>query len=341
LIDTARIRVVGGRGGSGCVAFRREKHVPRGGPSGGDGGDGGAVFLVVDPRKRTLLDFQYRKKFAAEAGEHGMGKERDGAMGRDVEIAVPPGTIVKDATTGEVIGDLVEAGQRLKIAGGGKGGRGNRRFQTATNRAPRDWEPGGLGESREVLLELRLLADAGLVGLPNAGKSTLLSRVSAARPKIADYPFTTLEPYLGVVRVGEFDSFVLADIPGIIEGASRGKGLGLDFLRHIERTAALVFVIDASLPEPAATLATLRRELIAHDELLASRPALVALNKVDLLDAGARTALPEALAGLRALPISAATGEGIEEVVRAVRDLLPGPGAGDDRGPARDAGDVS
>ncbi len=326
MIDTARIRVEGGRGGSGCVAFRREKHVPRGGPSGGDGGDGGSVVLVVDSRKRTLLDFQYRRRFAAGAGEHGMGKERDGAAGGDVEIAVPPGTIVKDAASGEVLGDLVAPGERLLIARGGKGGRGNRRFVTSTNRAPRDWEPGEPGESREILLELRLLADAGLVGLPNAGKSTLLSRVSAARPKIADYPFTTLEPYLGVVAAGEFDSFVLADIPGIIEGASRGKGLGLDFLRHIERTAVLVFVIDASGAEPAAaaaaTLETLRAELVAHDAQLGARPALVALNKIDLLDAGARAALPARIAGLAAHAISAATGEGVPALVRAIQERL-------------------
>ncbi len=324
MIDTARIQVVGGRGGSGCVAFRREKHVPRGGPSGGDGGDGGSVVLVVDSRKRTLLDFQYRRRFAGGAGVHGMGKERDGAAGGDVEIAVPPGTIVKDAGTGEVLVDLVAAGERLVIARGGKGGRGNRRFVTSTNRAPRDWEPGEPGEAREILLELRLLADAGLVGLPNAGKSTLLSRVSAARPKIADYPFTTLEPYLGVVAVGEFDSFVLADIPGIIEGASRGKGLGLDFLRHIERTAVLVFVIDASVPAPgaAAALESLRAELAAHDARLGGRPALVALNKIDLLDAGARAALPERIAGLAAHPISAATGEGVPGLVRAIQERL-------------------
>jgi GTP-binding protein len=320
MIDTARVRVEGGRGGSGCVSFRREKHVPRGGPNGGDGGDGGSVVIVVDPRKRTLLDFRYNKRFAAGVGEHGMGSEMDGAGGRDAEVLVPAGTVVRDAETGELLGDLTQPGERLLVARGGVGGRGNRRFKTSTNRAPREWEPGQPGESRELLLELMLLADAGLVGLPNAGKSTLLSRVSAARPKVADYPFTTLEPHLGVVSVGDYDSFVLADIPGIIEGASRGKGLGLDFLRHIERTSVLVFVIDASAPEPARALAMLRAELAAHNVRLATRPAVVALNKIDLLTAapGERSALLE----LPVFAISAVTGDGVSELLRAVYSLV-------------------
>jgi GTP-binding protein len=243
-----------------------------------------------------------------------------------LEVAIPPGTIVKNAASGEILGDLVALGDRLVVARGGAGGRGNRRFMTSTNRAPREWEPGAPGESREILLELRLIADAGLVGLPNAGKSTLLSSVSAARPKIADYPFTTLEPYLGVVAADEFGSFVLADIPGIIEGASRGKGLGLDFLRHIERTALLVFVIDASGPEPAATLAALRAELLAYDARLGARPALVALNKIDLLDTAARAALPARIAGLATYPISAVSGEGVTALVRAVYAALADAG---------------
>jgi GTP-binding protein len=320
VIDTARITVEGGAGGSGCVAFKRSRGRPWGGPCGGDGGDGGSVVFVVDPNKRTLLDFHYQRKYAAARGEHGLGKEMTGASASDIEVAVPPGTIVNDAQTGELLGDLTEPGQRLVIARGGRGGRGNMRFATAQNRAPREWEPGEPGERREIQLELKLIADAGLVGLPNAGKSTLLSRVSAARPKIADYPFTTLEPHLGVVAVGEESSFVLADIPGIIEGASEGRGLGHDFLRHIERTRALVFVIDASQPDPETTLATLARELRAHDVVLAERPAIVALNKIDALEPGRR--LPKRLGGLRAYPISAVTGEGVAELVRATHDLL-------------------
>jgi GTP-binding protein len=357
MIDYAKIRVEGGRGGSGCVSFRREKHVPRGGPNGGDGGDGGAVILAVDPRKRTLLDFRFTKRFAAEAGEHGMGKEMDGANGNDRVVGVPPGTVVKDAASGETVADLTDAGQSVVIARGGRGGRGNRRFATSTNRAPREWEPGEPGEERELILELRLLADAGLVGHPNAGKSTLLSRVSAARPKIADYPFTTLEPYLGVVQSGDDDTFVLADIPGIIEGASEGKGLGLDFLRHIERTSVLVFVIDAIADLEAAsaghageagtggdasgagaageagtsgaaghaasaTLEGLRKELAAYDERLAGRPAVVALNKIDALAPEDARALPRRLGGLAVYPISAVTGEGVPALVAAIRSLL-------------------
>ncbi len=323
MIDYAKIRVEGGRGGSGCVSFRREKHVPRGGPNGGDGGNGGDVTLVVDPRKRTLLEFRFTKRFAAGAGGHGMGKEMDGAGGKDAEVSVPAGTIVKDSESGEVLADLTEAGQRIVLARGGRGGRGNRRFKTSTNRAPRDWEPGGPGEERALVLELRLLADAGLVGSPNAGKSTLLSRVSAARPKIADYPFTTLEPYLGVVAVGDFDSFILADIPGIIEGASQGKGLGLEFLRHIERTSVLVFVIDATQPDPARELDMLRAELETHDRVLASRPSIVALNKIDILGPGGAGDLPKDVGGTRAIPISAVTGEGVGALLFAIHALVP------------------
>jgi len=320
IIDLAEITVEGGTGGSGCVAFKRSRGLPWGGPCGGDGGDGGSVIFVVDHNKRTLLDFQYQRRYAAQRGEHGLGKEMTGRSAPDIEVAVPPGTIVRDAATGEVIGDLTTHGERLVVAKGGRGGRGNMRFATAQNRAPREWDPGEPGERREIVLELKLIADAGLVGLPNAGKSTLLSRVSAARPKIADYPFTTLAPHLGVVAVGDYSSFVLADIPGIIEGASEGHGLGHDFLRHIERTRVLVFVIDAAGDDPAATLATLRRELRAHDAVLASRPSIVALSKIDTVDR--ETPFPPRIGELVVYPISGVTGEGVPALVAAIFEML-------------------
>ncbi len=320
IIDLAQLVVEGGTGGSGCVAFKRSRGLPWGGPCGGDGGDGGSVIFVVDHNKRTLLDFQYQRRYAAERGEHGLGKEKTGRSAEDVVVAVPPGTILRDAATGEVIGDMTAHGDRLVVAKGGHGGKGNMRFATAQNRAPREWHPGEPGERREIILELKLIADAGLVGLPNAGKSTLLSRVSAARPKIADYPFTTLEPHLGVVAVGDYSSFVLADIPGIIEGASEGRGLGHDFLRHIERTRVLVFVIDAAGDDPEATLATLQHELHAHDAVLASRPAIVALSKIDTVDRD--TPFPARIGELLAYPISGVTGEGVPALVSAVFRML-------------------
>jgi GTP-binding protein len=336
-LDEARIEVVAGDGGDGCVAFLREKYRPRGGPSGGDGGRGGSVWAVADPGLNTLLPFRYNRLFRAERGEDGRGKSQHGRGAEDLEIAMPPGTVLSDAETGEVVGDLATPGQRILLAAGGSGGRGNARFATATNQAPRRADPGTPGVRRSLALELRLLADAGLVGLPNAGKSSLLARVSAARPKIADYPFTTLEPVLGVVEVGGENSFVLADIPGLIEGASEGRGLGLDFLRHVERTAVLVHLLDASEKTPARVVADydlINAELAAHGAALGERPQLVVLSKADLPDVQANLdALREAFArrNIAVHAVSSASGAGCRElvneisrVIRAARPAAPG-----------------
>jgi GTP-binding protein len=282
-VDEARVKVAGGDGGHGLIAFRREKYVPRGGPCGGDGGKGGDVLLVVDPHLHTLLDFRYRHTFRGKRGAHGGGNSRTGRSGEDTEIRVPPGTEIHDADTGTLIADLTRAGERFVIARGGRGGRGNQRFATATNQSPQTAEDGHPGEERVVVLTLKLLADVGLVGFPNAGKSTLLAALSAARPKIADYPFTTLEPHLGIVSAGEYASFVLADIPGLIEGASEGKGLGHQFLRHVERTRVLLFLVECLDPEPDRTVETLRRELGGHSRSLLDKPYRIALTKTDLL----------------------------------------------------------
>jgi GTP-binding protein len=316
-VDQALIRVESGAGGNGCASFRREKHVPRGGPDGGDGGKGGDVLIIADPGKRTLLDFRYQTRFRAERGGHGSGANRSGKNGEDRIIPVPRGTIVRDAESGEVLADLVEPGERLTAARGGRGGFGNARFATSTDRAPVRAEPGGPGERRAIELELKLLADAGLVGLPNAGKSTLLARVSAARPKIADYPFTTLSPNLGLVRVGTTESFLLADIPGLIEGASEGRGLGHDFLRHVERCRVLVFLIDASAGDPERDLAILRDEVGKYKGELLERPSIVAWNKAD--------ALPRDSArewrGKGDL-VSAVSGEGVRELVEKIYRMV-------------------
>ncbi len=325
-IDRAVISVKGGDGGRGCVSFRREKFVPKGGPDGGDGGDGGDVILVADENLSTLLDFQYRRHYRAQRGSHGEGSHRHGRRGGSLVVPVPVGTIVKDAETAAVLADLVHHGQRAVVARGGKGGRGNARFATSTHRAPRQAEPGRPGEERRVELELRLIADAGLVGFPNAGKSTLLSRVSAARPKIADYPFTTTEPYLGVVGLADGRSFVLADIPGLIEGAHQGAGLGHTFLRHISRTRVLVHLIDlAAGRDPVSDFQAVNGELRLYDESLKDRPMLVALNKIDEPEARAKAAeASEAIGalGFHVFPVSAATGEGVDALMRAVADLL-------------------
>jgi len=281
-IDYAKIYIEAGRGGSGCMSFRREKYVPKGGPDGGDGGKGGDVIMHVDAGMRTLQDFQRRKHFRAPRGEHGKGANKTGHGGADVTIRVPPGTVVKDAENGEALADLVQADERLIIARGGRGGRGNARFATSTHQAPREWEVGELGESRWLILELKLLADVGLVGLPNAGKSTLLSRLTAARPKIADYPFTTLTPNLGVVQYKD-NSFVAADIPGLIAGAHEGRGLGIEFLRHIERTSALVVMIDATAENLASDYQTLINEMESYNPLLVQKPRIVTLTKMDLV----------------------------------------------------------
>ncbi|MFH1277472.1 MAG: GTPase ObgE [Candidatus Eisenbacteria bacterium] len=310
-VDRATIEVESGGGGNGCSSFRRERFLPKGGPDGGDGGRGGSVVLVADPRKRTLLDFRYKSAFRAARGAHGQGARKDGKDGEDLIIAVPPGTVVTDAETGETIADLTEADGRVVVARGGRGGWGNVRFATSTDRTPRRAEPGGPGQARRIDLELKLLADAGLVGLPNAGKSTFLARVSAARPKIADYPFTTLEPNLGLVRVDTFESFLLADIPGLIEGASEGKGLGLDFLRHIERCRVLIYLVDGTGENPVADLAVLRDELRRYRADLLERSSLTVWNKMDAVPDP--SLLPEPEGG--AWRISAATGEGVRELV--------------------------
>jgi GTP-binding protein len=335
-VDEAIIRVEAGRGGHGCVSFRREKFIPYGGPDGGDGGDGATVYLVADPALTTLVDFRYKRLFRAPRGQDGMGANCTGRSGTDLEIRVPVGTVVTDAGTEEILGDLVEPGQRLKVAHGGRHGLGNTRFKSSTNRAPRRTTRGTEGEARDLRLELKMLADVGLLGLPNAGKSTLLRAVSAARPKIADYPFTTLYPHLGVVRIGE-QGFVMADIPGLIEGAAEGAGLGLRFLRHVARTRLLLQVIDL-LPiddsDPAVAVRTIAAELEHFNPELARRERWLVLNKTDLL-------APEAQEGhCRALverlgwsgpwfAVSAATGAGTRELVGAVlRHLAEPPAAG-------------
>ncbi len=280
-IDTVRIFVKGGQGGSGACSFRREKYVPKGGPNGGDGGRGGSIIFEVDSHLHTLIDLKYQQHYVARHGQHGMGKNRHGRDAQDIVVRVPSGTVVKDADSLDQLADLVEPGERFMAAKGGKGGRGNARFATATHQAPREWEVGEPGEERWLLLELKLLADVGLVGKPNAGKSTLLSVLSAARPKIADYPFTTLQPNLGIVKVDEYKNFVMADIPGLIEGAHEGRGLGLQFLRHIERTRIICYLIDPMEEDPEQTFAILYDELESYSEKLAAKKYLVILTKKD------------------------------------------------------------
>ncbi len=282
-VDRASIQVVAGTGGSGAEAFRRESGVPRGGPAGGDGGRGGDVVLVADSNLSTLLDYSYKRLYKAERGQHGEGKNKTGRSGKDSVLRVPPGTVVRDQDTDEFIGELVEDGDRLVVAKGGRGGRGNARFKTSTRQAPRRWEPGEEGESRQLELELKLIADVGLVGEPNAGKSTLLATVSAARPKVAAYPFTTLTPNLGVVDVGDFRTFVMADIPGIVEGAHEGRGLGHQFLRHIERTRTLALVVPLDSEDHQADYDRLRTELREYSPVLADTPHCLVLSKADLL----------------------------------------------------------
>jgi GTP-binding protein len=326
MIDHAKVYVKAGDGGRGCVSFRREKFVPKGGPDGGDGGDGGSVVFVADHGLSTLIDFKYRQHLRAERGGHGGGARRTGRSGRDLVVAVPVGTVVRDAKTGEVLADLAVHGQRAVIARGGRGGRGNAHFATSTHRTPRRAEAGTPGEARWVTLDLHLLADVGLVGLPNAGKSTLLRRVTSARPRVGAYPFTTTDPVLGVVELPDGRSFVMADLPGLIEGAHRGAGLGHRFLQHVARTRVLIHVIDLSAAQdPMEQYAILRRELELYDRRLLARAVLVALNKIDLPEGrarleGARRAL--ASQGHRIVGTSGATGEGLDELLRAAADAL-------------------
>ena len=319
-VDLTRIYARSGNGGNGCKSFRREKHVPRGGPDGGDGGNGGDVVFISDPGLSTLLDYRYRQHLSAGHGEHGSGKKKAGRRGEDAEIPVPVGTLIKDTETGEILADLTEPGQRIVLIEGGRGGRGNARFATATNRAPEYVQPGEAGRERQLELELKLIADVGLVGHPNAGKSTLLSRVSAAQPKIADYPFTTLQPNLGIVKCGDYDSFVMADIPGLIEGAHRGKGLGFQFLRHIERTRVLLFMVDVASPNPECDLAVLKEELDRFSPKLREKPAMLIATKLDLLPPEQRKG--PFFQGQTDMGISSVTGQGLDALIQKLRDLI-------------------
>jgi GTP-binding protein len=333
-VDEVAILVKAGDGGRGCVSFRREKYVPRGGPNGGDGGRGGSVVLEGDEGLTTLLDFRYRRHYTADRGEHGKGADKHGANADDQVLRVPLGTVVRERDTGLTLGEITERGQRLTVAAGGRGGRGNAAFATSTRRAPRIAEPGQAGEERWLVLELKLLADVGVVGFPNAGKSTLVSRLSAARPRIADYPFTTLVPTLGLVRVDDEHSFVIADIPGLIPGAAEGKGLGLRFLRHVERTRVLVHLVDldpATGRDPVDDWEHIQRELAAYSPELAARPQILAANKVDLPDTDARLRRVRALArrgGLELVALSARTGTGLDALRAAIAKRLGGAPAG-------------
>ena len=327
-IDEARILVKAGDGGNGCLAFRREKYVTRGGPSGGDGGWGGDVVLVADEHENTLLKFRFNPEHKAERGRHGEGSNRTGAEGRSLGVDVPVGTVVYVEATGERLFDFTESGQRFTVARGGKGGKGNARFATSTHQAPTEHEPGQPGEEKRLRLELKLLADVGLVGFPNAGKSTLISRISAAHPKIADYPFTTLEPNLGVVQMESYRSFVVADIPGLIEGAHLGHGLGIQFLRHIERTRLLAHLVDVSESsgrEPVHDFEIVMEELANFSGELAHKPMIVVATKMDVAQDGVRVESLRNLAAERGLPyfeISGVTGLGIDALKHAMADRV-------------------
>jgi len=326
-IDEVKIRVKAGDGGNGCLAFRREKYVPRGGPSGGDGGRGGDITMVASTHYNTLLHFRFNPEHTAQRGRHGEGSNRSGKEGESIELPVPVGTIVYDAETGEMLHDFTEAGDRFLVARGGRGGRGNQHFATSTHQAPTEHEPGKPGDAKHLRLELKLLADVGLVGFPNAGKSTLISRISAAHPKIADYPFTTLEPNLGVVSIDD-RTFVVADIPGLIEGAHRGHGLGTQFLRHIERTRLLVHLVDVSESsgrDPVEDFRVVMEELASFREDLIKKPMLVVASKIDVAQDPDRIARLRALAADKRLPfyeISSVTGQGIEGLKYEMAQIL-------------------
>jgi GTPase len=332
LVDEVRITVKAGDGGNGCLAFRREKFVPRGGPSGGDGGHGGNIIMVATQHRNTLLHFRFNPEYTAERGNHGEGSNRTGHDGADLEVLVPVGTVVYDDETGEQLFDFSEDGQTWLAAKGGRGGRGNARFTSSTHQAPTEHEDGKPGVFRRLQLKLKLLADVGLVGFPNAGKSTLISRISAARPKIADYPFTTLEPNLGVVQLPGHRSYVVADIPGIIEGAHEGRGLGIQFLRHVERTKVLVHLVDMSETgrDPIEDFETLISELDAFDEKLAQRPMLVVASKMDVCQEPENLERLREVAAEREMPffeISSATGQGIEALKFALAERVLAPEA--------------
>lgn len=313
-VDRVVVEVWGGRGGDGACSFARFKFKPKGGPDGGDGGHGGAVFVRAESNLSTLLDYRYRTAWRAERGAHGKGKNWTGASAPDIVLPVPPGTVIQDEATGETLGEVLRDGDQIRVAKGGRGGRGNSRFTSATHQAPREWEEGEEGEQRRLAFVLKMIADVGLVGQPNAGKSTLLSVVSAARPKIADYPFTTLEPNLGVVGLSGSRSFVMADIPGIIEGAHAGKGLGLKFLQHVERTRVLAYLVPLDAEDPQATYDGLRREVALYSEVLATKPHLLVLSKRDLLPDGEALPNIDAPDALRRVTISSAAGQGLEEL---------------------------
>lgn len=327
-IDEARILVKAGDGGNGCLAFRREKYVPRGGPSGGDGGRGGDVWMVASEHYNTLLHYRFNPEHKAGRGRHGEGSNKTGRDGESIELPVPVGTVVYDDQTGELLHDFTTPGERFLVARGGRGGRGNARFATPTHQAPTEHEPGQPGEERRLRLELKLLADVGLVGFPNAGKSTLISRISAARPKVADYPFTTLEPHLGVVRLDDDRSFVVADIPGLIEGAHEGHGLGIQFLKHIERTRLLAHLVDVSEGsgrDPVHDFEVIMEELASFSEELARKPMIVVATKMDIAqDAGRIEALKQHARRkrLRFIPISAVTGAGLDKLKRVMADAV-------------------
>jgi GTP-binding protein len=327
-IDEVRIYVKAGDGGNGCLAFRREKFVPHGGPSGGDGGRGGDVVLVSSEHYSTLLHFRFNPEHKAERGRHGEGSNRTGRDGESVELPVPVGTVVHDAASNAVLHDFTTPGDRFRVARGGRGGRGNARFATSTHQAPTEHEPGKPGEEWWLRLELKLLADVGLVGFPNAGKSTLISRISAARPKIADYPFTTLEPHLGVVQLDDLRTFVVADLPGLIEGAHLGHGLGMQFLKHVERTKLLAHLVDvssASGRDPVQDFHVILNELAGFSEALATKPMVVVATKMDAAQDEDRVASLRALAQDRGLPfyaISSVTGEGIDVLVRDLAERI-------------------
>jgi len=321
-IDRAVVRVVAGTGGSGASSFARYKYVPKGGPDGGDGGHGGSIYVRADGNLSTLLDYRYRTTWKAERGQHGKGKTWTGASGDDLYLPVPPGTEVRDAATGAFLGEVLREGDQVLVAKGGRGGRGNARFATSTHQAPREWEPGEAGQERQLELVLKLIADVGLVGEPNAGKSSLLAAVSAARPKIADYPFTTLEPNLGVMGLSDSRSVVIADIPGILEGAHLGKGLGLKFLQHIERTRVLAYLIPTDSPEPQAVYEQLREELRSYSPALHEKPHLIVRSKRDLLPADAELPHLDAPAARAVVAVSSAARTGLEQFAATVWSLV-------------------
>ncbi len=322
-IDYAQVELIAGNGGPGAVSFRREKFIPKGGPDGGDGGEGGSIIFIVDSNLNTLQDFRYRKIYKAEKGQQGSSGLKYGKNGTDIMIAVPNGTMIKDAKSGTVLADLTVTGERFVACRGGKGGKGNVHFKSSTRQSPRYAQPGLPGESGLFDIELKVLADVGLVGLPNAGKSTLLSRISAARPKIANYPFTTLQPHLGIVKYGDYNSFVMADIPGLIEGASEGKGLGHQFLKHVERTRILVYMIDASEDDPAKVFSTLKAELLNFNPDMAIKKYLVVRTKMDLFENSQELEQWE-LFQEGVIDLSAVSGTGIKTLIDSITQVISG-----------------